>query len=209
VTNDDNGSHNPAPSTIGEMADVPRAEPSAGGTRQPAGTSHRVLRTFGFVDIGGFTSYANAEGDDRAVEQLSRFRSIVRAVGSGTGVRVAKWLGDGAMLVALEPAALVSAVLDIMRGMRNEQLDVSLHAGVAQGHVILFEGDDHIGSTVNLAARLADEAGPWQILAPVNTLPGLANTNARIGPLTVPGFPEPVDVADLALVESLVSALNL
>lgn len=191
------------------MADVPRVEPSAGGTRQLAGTSHRVLRTFGFVDIGGFTSYANAEGDDRAVEQLSRFRSIVRAVGSGTGVRVAKWLGDGAMLVSLEPAALVSAVLDIMRGMRNEQLDVSLHAGVAQGQVILFEGDDHIGSTVNLAARLADEAGPWQILAPVNTLPGLANTNARIGPLTVPGFPEPVDVADLALVESLVSALNL
>jgi class 3 adenylate cyclase len=190
------------------MADVSRAN-RAERTNHRAGTSHRVLRTFGFVDIGGFTSYANAEGDDRAVEQLSRFRAIVRAVGSGTGVRVAKWLGDGAMLVALEPASLVSAVLDIMRGMRREQLDVSLHAGVAQGHVILFEGDDHIGSTVNLAARLADEAGPWQILAPIDTLPGLANTNARIGLVTVQGFPEPVDVADLAQVESLVNALNL
>ena len=32
--------------------------------------------------------------------------------------------------------------------------------------MILFEGDDHIGQAVNLAARLSDVAGPNQILAP-------------------------------------------
>lgn len=171
--------------------------------------SHRVLRTFGFVDIGGFTAYANAEGDDRAVAQLSEFRAIVRAVGSGTGIRVAKWLGDGAMLVGLEPTSLVSAILDIMRRMRAAELALSLHAGVAQGLTILFEGDDHIGSTVNLAARLADEAGPWQIYAPTDTLPGLANSDAPIGELVVPGFPEPIDVADLSRVEALIRTWNL
>lgn len=172
-------------------------------------TSHRVLRTLGFVDIGGFTTYANLEGDDRAVEQLSAFRSIVRAVGSGTGVRVAKWLGDGAMLVALDPVSMVSAILDIMRRMRRAELELPLHAGVAQGLVILFEGDDHVGSTVNLAARLADAAGSWQIYAPIDTLPGLASTEAPVGPVVVPGFQEPIEVADLSRVESLIGALNL
>lgn len=178
-----------------------------GGPVVPA--SHRVLRTFGFIDIGGFTTYANLEGDDRAVEQLSKFRTIVRAVGSGTGVRVAKWLGDGAMLVSLEPVSMVSAILDIMRRMKEQDLPFPLHAGVAQGRVILFEGDDHVGSTVNLAARLAELAGSWQIYAPLDTLPGLAGSDAPIGPVAVPGFPEPIEVADLSRAEALVGALNL
>jgi len=170
---------------------------------------HRVLRTFGFVDIGGFTAYANAEGDDRAVEQLSEFRGIVRGVGSATGVRIAKWLGDGAMLVGLEPVPLISAVLDIMRRMRHAALDLPLHAGLAQGRTILFEGDDHIGSTVNLAARLADAAGPWQIFAPTDTLPGLTNTEAPIGEMAIAGFPDPINVADLSRVEALIRTWDL
>jgi len=177
--------------------------------RGTAAASHRVLRTFGFVDIAGFTSFSNMEGDDRAVEELSRFRSIVRAVGSGTGVRVAKWLGDGAMLVALEPVSMVAAILDIMRRMKRAELALPLHAGVAQGHVILFEGDDHIGSTVNLAARLADVAGSWQIFAPMDTLPGLAGSEAPVGLVDVAGFQEPIEVADLSRVESLIGALDL
>ena len=171
--------------------------------------SHRVLRTFGFVDIGGFTAFSNMEGDDRAVEELSQFRAIVRSVGSGTGVRVAKWLGDGAMLVALEPVSMVAAILDIMRRMKRAELILPLHAGVAQGHVILFEGDDHIGSTVNLAARLAEAAGSWQIYAPIDTLPGLASSDAPIGLIEVPGFQAPIEIADLSRVESLVGALDL
>ena len=174
-----------------------------------SGASHRVLRTFGFVDIGDFTAYSNREGDDRAVEQLSEFRAIVRSVGSGTGIRIAKWLGDGAMLIGLEPVSLVSAILDIMARMRQAELELSLHAGAAEGHTILFEGDDHIGSTVNLAARLADAAGPWQIFAPVDTLPGLAGTRAVVGPLEIQGFPDEVDVADLTRAEALIRAWNL
>lgn len=172
-------------------------------------SSHRVLRTFGFVDISSFTAYANAEGDDKAVGQLSEFRAIMRSVGSSTGVRISKWLGDGAMLVGLEPVPVISAVLDVMTQMRRAELDISLHAGVAQGLTILFEGDDHIGSTVNLAARLSDAAGAWQIFAPADTLPGLVNTDAPIGELEVPGFPAPIDVADLTRVEALIRTWDL
>ncbi len=171
--------------------------------------SHRVRRSFGFVDLSGFTSYAATHGDDLAVGQLSLFRSVVRAVGSATGVRVAKWLGDGAMLVGLEAAEVVSAIIRMKRTLAAEGSELLIHAGVACGDVILFEGDDHIGNVVNLAARLAELAQPGQILAPVDTLHGLARSGAVLGPMNIAGFDTPVEVADLALVPALVESHNL
>lgn len=171
--------------------------------------SHRVRRTFGFIDLSGFTAYSNTRGDDEAVAQLSAFRAIVRAVGSATGVRIAKWLGDGAMLVGLEPAPLVSAILEVIRRMRAEGIELPLHAGVAQGQTILFEGDDHVGQSVNLAARLAELAEPWQVLAPADLIPGLLGTNAVLGAVEVAGWDHPIVVADLTQVTTLVEALNL
>jgi class 3 adenylate cyclase len=178
------------------------------GFQRPA-TTHRVKRMFGFIDLSGFTHFTVAQGDDRAVEQLSEFRRIVRAAGSATGVRVAKWLGDGAMLVSVDSASLVIAVMRIMRAMRESDMELPLHAGVCDGNVILFEGDDHIGVAVNLAARLAALAEPWQILAPADMFPGVARTKAVIGPVQIEGFDEPIVLADLALVPQLVEALNL
>lgn len=169
---------------------------------------HRVRRTFGFIDLSGFTNFAVTHGDDRAVEQLSIFRAAVRSVGSATGIRVAKWLGDGAMLVGLDAAGLISALLRI-KALVEHNAELSVHGGVASGDVILFEGDDHIGSVVNLASRLADLAEPGQILAPVDTLNGLSRSHAVLGPRQIPGFDEPVEVADLALVPALVESYNL
>lgn len=164
---------------------------------------------FGFIDLSGFTRFTATHGDDQAVAQLSEFRRIVRSVASATGVRVAKWLGDGAMLVSVDSASLAVAVMRIMRAMRDSEMELTLHAGVCSGHVILFEGDDHIGSAVNLAARLAGSAKPWQILAPADLFPGVARTRAALGPIDIAGFEEPVEVADLALVPHLVEALDL
>lgn len=178
------------------------------GFQRPA-TTHRVKRAFGFIDLSGFTHYTVANGDDRAVEQLSEFRRIVRATGSATGVRVAKWLGDGAMLVSVDTASLVMAINRIMRAVQGSDIELPLHAGVSDGNVILFEGDDHIGSAVNLAARLADLAKPGQILARADLFPGVNRTKAVIGMVDVAGFDDPIEVADLALVPALVEALNL
>ncbi len=175
----------------------------------PVRAAHRVRRSFCFVDLSGFTNLSNSEGDDVAVGELSTFRATVRAVGSATGVRVAKWLGDGAMLVGLEPIGLVSAVLEIFRRCESQNLALPLHGGVVEGDVVLFEGDDHVGSSVNLAARLADLAGPGQLFAPVDLVPGIERSSAVIGPVSLPGFADPVVVADLALVPELVESHDL
>ena len=65
--------------------------------------------------------------------------------------------------------------------------------------LILFEGDDYIGSTVNLAARLTDLAEPGQLLAPKDFVSALmVNTEAiPVGPLQINGFPTPIEVVSL------------
>ncbi|HSL57998.1 MAG TPA: adenylate/guanylate cyclase domain-containing protein [Acidimicrobiales bacterium] len=137
---------------------------------QPEAPGRRVLRTFAFVDLSGFTALTDADGDERAVEVLTLFRNAVRGVAGFNGVRVAKWLGDGAMLVSIETEPLIEAILEIERRIEASGSALPLRAGIAEGEVILFEGDDYIGRAVNLAARLCDLAEPHQVLAPVALL---------------------------------------
>jgi len=124
----------------------------------------RVDRTFAFVDLCGFTQFTNTDGDQHAVDVLTRFRGAARAMGSEHGVRVAKWLGDGAMFVSTSREPLVEAILALAQ-RAEEDVRLPLRGGLAGGAVILFEGDDYIGAPVNLAARLCDVAKPRELLA--------------------------------------------
>jgi class 3 adenylate cyclase len=156
----------------------------------------RVLRAFGFVDLCGFTRFTDAHGDEQAVEVLTRFRTTVRATASDHGVRVAKWLGDGAMFVSTVEQHLVDAVLAISE--RSDELDMGLplRAGMAGGNVILFEGDDYIGGAVNLAARLCDSAKPHEVLSSAWLAESFDDSVhlVDVGPRSVPGFVQPIDV---------------
>lgn len=163
---------------------------------------HRITRTIGFIDLGGFTNYTETEGDEAAVAVLAFFRAATREICALRGVRIAKWLGDGAMLVGVEAEDLAETMTDLRRVFTDRASPLPLKAGVATGEVILFEGDDYIGSTVNLAARLADLAEPGQLLAPKDFVSAMmVNTEAiAVGSLDIRGFNAPVEV--VSLVES-------
>ena len=159
----------------------------------------RVHRNFAFIDLGGFTAYTEAHGDQEAVWVLGLFRWHVREVATRRGVRVAKWLGDGAMLVGVEDTPLVEAVIEIERRVDEGESPLVLRAGLAGGEVILMEGDDYIGHAVNLAARLGQAAQPHEILA----TPEMAAAappwvrQASLDPITLAGFRDPVKVVNL------------
>src|SRR3954463_13275382 len=106
-------------------------------------------------------------GDEESVRVLTLFRGAVRQIATDFGVRIAKWLGDGCMLVSVEPGQLVAAVCRLESLAHELELPLQLHGGCAGGGVILLEGDDYTGRCVNLAARLAVVARPHEILAPV------------------------------------------
>ena len=130
----------------------------------------RVERWFAFVDLAGFTSFGDEHGDDESVRVLTAFRAATRSVATDFGVRIAKWLGDGCMLVSVVPEQLVAAVCMLEQMVDEAELPLQIHAGMAGGAVILLEGDDYTGGCVNLASRLMDAAGPHEIFA----LPELA-----------------------------------
>lgn len=159
----------------------------------------RVERTFGFVDISGFTNFTDQQGDAASVTRLAEFRVVVRDVASNHGVRIDKWLGDGAMFVCVETGPLIAAVLDIETRLANSGFPLPLRAGIAGGMVILFEGDDYIGTPVNLASRLCAEAAPGQTLV-TDELADYAPADALIQPMgeiEVRGLADPVGIVCL------------
>jgi len=68
---------------------------------------------FAFVDICGFTALTERGGPRRAVRALEVFRSLVKEVAGRRGIRVAKWLGDGALLVGVKPGPTVATVSEL------------------------------------------------------------------------------------------------
>jgi class 3 adenylate cyclase len=160
----------------------------------------RVPRTFVFVDLSGFTNYTAAFGDDAAGRLLSTFRAIVRQVASDRGVRIAKWLGDGCMIVAVEQRDAIDFVLDLEQQAADVCAPLTVRAGLATGHALLFEGDDYIGSAVNMAARLCDRARGVEVLIPTMQLERLPEgiTATPYGEVELRGFPGRIDVVELS-----------
>jgi class 3 adenylate cyclase len=155
----------------------------------------RVPRTFAFVDLSGFTRFTDLHGDDEAVAVLAQFRAAVRGIASDEGVRVAKWLGDGAMLVSVDGRALVRAVVELEERFSDDGM-LPVRAGIAAGAVILFEGDDYTGGPVNLASRLCDLAQPFEVLTTAEVARDLPDGIVAypVGEKPVPGFAAPVPV---------------
>jgi class 3 adenylate cyclase len=159
----------------------------------------RVDRCFAFVDLCGFTAYADRHGDGAAVAALTALRTTLREVAARRGVRVVKWLGDGAMLSATEPAPVVALVVELTSRAEARGVPLSVRAGLAAGPVIMFEGDDYVGRPPNVASRLCGSAEPDGVLATPDVAAGAPGWVAATGPtaFVVPGLDEPVDTARL------------
>jgi class 3 adenylate cyclase len=123
----------------------------------------RVIRSFAFLDLYGFTRYTELNGDTAAVAVLTHLRSTLRAQAERHGVRVTKWLGDGAMLSGLDCAGVAACSLGVIEEIA-EAGSLPLRGGLAEGPVVMFEGDDYIGAAVNDAARLCSAAGAGELL---------------------------------------------
>jgi adenylate cyclase len=160
----------------------------------------RVERCFAFVDLSGFTAYTEHHGDDLTVAVLTGFRGRVREIAARRGVRVTKWLGDGAMFSSADTPAVVAMVIELADRI-PDSVPLGIRAGIACGAVIMFEGDDYIGRPANVAARLCDLASAGQTLA-TREVTSQAPRWVSVGPLVahhLPGLDRPVDVAEIGI----------
>ncbi len=164
----------------------------------------RVRRSFAFVDVKGFTALTEHDGDERAVEVLTAFRSLLRGICARRSVRIAKWLGDGAMLVCVEIGPLLEAIIElhhIAYETSGRVADVSIRSGITSGDVILMEGDDYIGHCVNVAARLSDLAEGGEALADPSVMAALPRWGRALEyrDITLRGVEKPIRVARIGM----------
>jgi len=115
-----------------------------------------------FLDISGYTRLTQERGDAAAAELAHQLGRIIQRTAADHGGRPVKWLGDGVMLHFANPASAVVGALEMVRAVAAGGLPPA-HVGLHAGPVIFQEGD-YYGSTVNLASRIADRAGPGQVL---------------------------------------------
>lgn len=159
----------------------------------------RVPRTFVFVDISGFTNFTSENGDDAAGRLLASWRAVTRDVASETGVRIAKWLGDGCMIVAVDQRDAITFALELQKRSGAACAPLSIRVGIASGLALLFEGDDYIGTAVNMAARLCDVADPYEVIIPVEQIENLPEgvVVGKHEALTLKGMSEAIPVVTL------------
>jgi len=131
-----------------------------------------VERAFAFIDLCGFTTFMAEHGEHEAQRELRGFREQAREISTRRGVRIAKWLGDGAMIVGTAVGPTIAVATELTARYQGEPM--GLRGGVAHGQTLLFDGDDYLGQPANLAARLCQVARSGEVLAvgyPAASLP--------------------------------------
>src|SRR5829696_2639703 len=175
-----------------------------------------------FADIRGFTRLSEHAPPERVVQLLNNYFTAMSDVIFANGGTLDKYLGDGLMALFGAPTAspddacnAVSAAVAMQRGMEeiNTQLraeglteiaiGIGLHTGVATvGYIGSERRSEYtaIGDTVNLAARLEQNALPGQII--LSDATARAAEGAGCGfhprpPITVKNRVQPVPIFEV------------
>jgi adenylate cyclase len=145
------------------------------------------------VDLTGYTRLTEERGDVAAARLASRLSELVDDVALRHGGRPIRWLGDGGMFLFPDAGAAVRAALEMSEEAPAAGLP-TMHIGIQSGPVIFQDGDVY-GRTVNVAARIADVAGPGEVLtseATMRQIEGLDVEWTEVGPVELQGVAEPV-----------------
>ncbi len=121
-----------------------------------------------FCDMVDYAGMTERLGDQASRRILQEHHRIVRGEVDRHGGREIKVQGDGFMIAFSGVARALRCAIDIQRAFRTfvppEGVEkIAVHIGINTGDA-LDEGDDYLGYTVIVASRLADAAGPSEIL---------------------------------------------
>jgi adenylate cyclase len=186
----------------------------SGGAEDPL-RSHRREITVVFVDLRGFTAFAETAPPEEVMGVLHEYhREMGRLILDGEGT-LEHFAGDGLMVFFNDPVevpdprergvrmavAMRGRVEALVPEWKRRGYDLHFGVGIAHGVATLgaigFEGRwDYgaIGSVSNLAARLCAEAKPGQVLISRTLLAAVESlvTVEPVGELVLKGFARPV-----------------
>jgi class 3 adenylate cyclase len=116
----------------------------------------------GFADLVGSTELAEDLSIAELGSVIAEFEERVIDITIDAGGRAVKFLGDGVMFVASEPAACCE--IGLMLASEFAALDrvPPVRVGLAFGDVLSRDGD-YFGPVVNLSARIVSTANPSEV----------------------------------------------
>ena len=119
-----------------------------------------------FTDLVDFSDWALDAGDEAAIELLRDVSVAIEPPVKANGGDVVKRLGDGMMAVFKSAEDALAALVEgreRLAEVRADGYEPQIRAGI---HVGLPRkvGKDYFGVDVNIAARVADSAGPGELL---------------------------------------------
>jgi class 3 adenylate cyclase len=160
----------PEPPAPAASADLEPPAPGASPAPAPFATDGTV--TILFCDMVDYAGMTERLGDQASRQLLHDHHRIVRDALARHDGREINVQGDGFMLAFGGVARALRCAVDIQRAIsdyipRVGGETIAVHIGVHTGDAVA-EGDDFLGLTVIVASRLADAAGPGEIL--VSTL---------------------------------------
>jgi len=142
--------------------DVPQRGPAA--EAQPADGTVTIL----FCDMVDYAGMTERLGDQASRRVLHEHHRIVREALHRHGGREISVQGDGFMIAFGGAARSLRCAIDIQRAFESfvptdVAEPIAVHIGIHTGDAVA-EGDDYLGHTVIVASRLADAAGPGEVL---------------------------------------------
>jgi class 3 adenylate cyclase/YHS domain-containing protein len=121
------------------------------------------IQTFLFADLAGFTALTEAHGDEEAAQLAADYFESVRALLPGHHTEEIKVIGDELMLRCEDAAPALRLSVCIVHDVGTKHGFPSVRIGLNTGPAV-ERGGDWFGSTVNLAARIAEIASGGEIL---------------------------------------------
>jgi class 3 adenylate cyclase len=154
---------------VGFLAAVAIAALAAwAATRRRRWMRRHPAPTFVFADLVGYTALTEERGDEAAATLAREFRRAVCALSRRHGAWQVKSMGDGVMIWAPDAGAAMALAAEVVERLGTRPDLLPVRVGVHTGPAVM-RGCDWYGSAVNLAARLADEARPNEVLVSAAT----------------------------------------
>ncbi len=186
--------------------------------------SHRREVTVVFIDLRGFTAFAETAEPEEVMTVLREYHAEMGKLILGAEGTLERFTGDGMMIFFNDPvtvpdpaaravrmaASMRDRVGSLTDAWRKRGFDLDFGVGIAQGYATIgaigFEGRwDYgaIGTVTNLASRLCGEAKPGQILVSQRVVGGVEGvaTVEPVGELTLKGFQRPVKAFNVVRLE--------
>ena len=155
--------------------------------------------TLMFSDIENSTLLNEQMGDAKWMEVLRAHNTVIERVVNAHHGHVVKTMGDGYMVAFKSAADGLRCAITIQKALsepRSAMSVVRVRIGLHTGEMVR-EGDDFFGRHVNLAARVAGQAGGGEILVSGvvrELVSGLPFAFDDLGERPMKGFEQPVRV---------------